>query len=201
MKKITIIILSVIITFLAGSCNTRPVNLVRIPVKSVNTINFLKYKNIAYVPIKVEKFPSEYNPGPSIDYFFLNDLPKTLRKPVSRYEPVEKTFSELKEGDLLLIGGDISLVIKERNVIDDDKEKKGLKVFKKIENWEVSFNVYFRDAVTGKDVFSKTIKESYKSADRNKPDYNFEFLFKNITEKLVRLFMGLGRMEVRYLIK
>ena len=201
MKKIIIIAYSVILTFLASSCNTRPVNLVRIPVKSVNAINFLKYKDIAYVPVKVEKFPSEYDPGPSIDYFFLNELPKTLKMPVKRYIPVEKTSSELKEGDLLLVGGDISLIIKERNVIDDDKEKKGLRVFVKIENWELSLNVFFRDAVTGKDVFSKNIKETFNSADRSKPDYNFEFLFKNITEKLVRLFMGLGRMEVRYLIK
>ncbi len=201
MKKTLVIVFSLIFTLLAASCNTRPVNLVRIPVKSVNAINFLKYKDIAYVPVKVEKFPSEYDPGPSIDYFFLNELPKTLKKPVSRYTPEDKTSSVLKEGDLLLVGGDLSLTIKERNVIDDDKEKKGVRVFVKIENWDLTLNVFFKDAVTGKDVFSRTIKESFNGADRNKPDYNFEFLFKNITEKLIRLFMGLGRMEVRYLIK
>ncbi len=201
MKKVIAITFAVIVIFLTESCNTRPVNLVRIPVKSINTINFLKYINIAYDPVKVENFPSEYDPGPSIDYFFLNELPKTLKKPISRYKPSEKDVSELKEGDLLLVGGDISLKIKERSVIDDDKKRKGRRIFVKIENWNLSLNVFFRDAATGKDVFSKTIKDSYNGAERNKPDYNFEYLFKNITEKLVKMFMGLGRMEVRYLIK
>ncbi|MEN8222928.1 MAG: hypothetical protein ABFR36_06675 [Acidobacteriota bacterium] len=201
MKKTTIIIFAAILILLLGNCSTKRINLVRIPVKSANTINFLKYKDIAYDPVKVEKFPSEYDPGPSIDYFFLNELPKTLKRSVKRYTPVDKSSPELKEGDLLLVGGEISLTIKKRSVIDDDKEKKGVRVFVKIENWELSLNVFFRDAATGKDVFSKTIKESYNGADRNKPDYNFEFLFKNITERLVRSFMGLGRMEVRYLIK
>ena len=201
MKKIIAITFALIVVFLTGSCNTKPINLVRIPVKSINTINFLKYKNIVYDTIKAEKFPSEYDPGPSIDYFFLNELPKTLKKPISRYTSPEKDKSELKEGEVLIVGGDISLKIKERSVIDDDKKRKGRRVFVKIENWDLSLNVFFRDAATGKDVFSKTIKDTYNGAERNKPDYNFEFLYKNITEKLVRMFMGLGRMEVRYLIK
>lgn len=201
MKRTIIIATIAALAILAGNCNTRPVNLVRIPVKSANTINFLKFKNIAYDALKVEKFPAEYDPGPSIDYFFLNELPKTLKKPVTRFDKELAKPDQFKEGELLLVSGELSLGIKERNVIDDDKEKKGLRVFVKVENWEMELKIFFRDFATGEEVFSKSIKEAYNGADRTKPDFNFEFLFKNITEKLIRMFMGLGRMEVRYLIK
>lgn len=201
MRRSILIIYTIILAFLIGNCRTRPVNLVRIPVKSTNAINFIKYKEIVYNPIKVEKFPSEYDPGPSIDYFFLNELPKTITKPISRYQPEEEKNTELKEGDLLLIGGEITLIIKERNVIGEKKGKQRRKFFIKIENWELQLDIFFRDAATGKNIFSKIIKESFNGAEKNKPDYNFEFLFRKITEKFVRLFMGLGRMEVRYLIK
>lgn len=201
MRRSILIICIVVLAFLIGSCRTQPVNLVRIPVKSTNAINFIKYKEIVYNPVKVEKFPSEYNPGPSIDYFFLNELPKTIVKPISRYQPEGRDASELKEGDLLLISGEVILKIKERNVIGEKKGKKKRKFFIKMENWELQLDIFFRDVATGKNIFSKKIKEAFNGAERNKPDYYFELLFRKITEKFVRLFMGLGRMEIRYLIK
>jgi len=201
MKKSIVIAMALALVILAGNCSTRPVNLVRIPVQSSNAINFLKYKMIAYDKVTVENFKSDYDPDPVIDYFFLNDLPKTLQKPIKRYNPAEIKQGTLKEGDLLVVGGKISLDIRERNVIDDSKERKGARVFVKVENWELKFNVFFRDAATGKDLFVREIKDSFKNADRNKPDFTFEYLFKNVTEKLIRLFMGVGRLEVRYLMK
>ncbi len=201
MRRSIIIAIAVITAFMIGSCRTQPVNIVRIPVKSSTTIDFLKYKDVAYDPVKVEKFPSEYDPGPSIDYFFLNELPKMIKKPIKRQILEGKPVSDLKEGELLLIGGEISLKIKERNVIDEQKGKKKRRIFVKIENWELQLEIFFRDAATGKDIFSKKLKETYNGADRKKPDYNFEFLFRKITEKFVKLFMGLGRLETRYLMK
>jgi len=201
MKRTIPLISTVILAILIGGCRTQPVNLVRIPVKSKNTINFLKFRNLAYIPVKAEKFPSEYDPGPIIDYFFMNDFPKTIEKPILKYVAEQYDLTNLQEGDLLLIGGDISLNIKERNVIDEKKEGKKRRVFVKIENWEMQLEIFFRDAKTGKDVFSKTLIESLNGADKSKPDYNFEFLFRKITEKLVNLFMGLGRLETRYLMK
>ncbi len=201
MRRVIIIVYVVIIAFIIGSCRTQPVNIVKIPVKSSTTIDLIKYKNVVYDPVKVEKFPSEYDPGPSIDYFFLNELPKTINKPITRQKPGEDPVSSLKEGELLLIGGEISLKIKERHVIDEQKGRKKRRIFVKIENWELQLEIFFRDAATGKNIFSKKIKETYNGADRKKPDYNFEYLFRKITEKFVRLFMGLGRLETRYLIK
>jgi len=201
MKRTKLIIYAVFLTFLIGSCRTQPVDLVRIPVQSRNAINFIKYKDIVYDPAKIEKFPSEFDPGPSIDYFFLNELPKTIKKPVKRYKPELYDTSKLKEGDLLLISGEVTLKIKERNVIDEQRGKEKRRVFIKVENWELQFIILFRDLATGKDIFSKTLKDSLSGADKNKPDYNFEFLFRKITEKFVNLFMGLGRLETRYLLK
>ena len=201
MRRVIIIVYAVIIAFIIGSCRTQPVNIVKIPVKSSTTIDFIKYKDVVYDPVKVEKFPTEYDPGPSIDYFFLNELPKTIKKPIRRQNSGEKPVSGLKEGELLLIGGEISLKIKERNVIDEQKGRKKRRIFVKIENWELQLEIFFRDAATGKNIFSKKLKETYNGADRKKPAYNFEFLFRKITEKFVRLVMGLGRLETRYLIK
>lgn len=201
MRRSILIIYSVILAFLIGSCRTSPVNLVRIPVKSTNAINFINYKEIAYNPIKAEKFPSEYDPGPIMDYFFLNELPKTIEKQISRYHTGEKDNSELREGDLLLISGKITLKKKKRNMISEKTGKQKRRSFIKIENWELHLDIFFRDVATGKDIFSKKIKETLNGAERNKPDYNFELLFRKISEKFVRLFMGLGRMEIRYLFK
>ncbi|MCK5222573.1 MAG: hypothetical protein KAR14_13390, partial [Candidatus Aminicenantes bacterium] len=106
-----------------------------------------------------------------------------------------------KEGDLLLISGEIILKIKERNVIGEKKGRKKGRFFIKMENWELQLDIFFKDVATGKNIFSKKIKETFNGAERNKPDFNFELLFRKITEKFVRLFMGLGRMEIRYLIK
>ncbi len=201
MRKILLIISFIVITILIGNCKNQPVNIVRIPVKSTNAINLIKYKNILYKSVKTFNFPSEYDPGPSIDYFFLNELPKIMKKPIRNQNRVTQKLTELKDGNLLLIGGDLTLKIKERNVIDVKKGRNKRRVFVKIENWEIKFNVFFRDMTSGKNIFKKTFRESLNGADKKKPDYNFEFLFRKITEKFVNFFMGLGRLETRYLMK
>lgn len=200
MRKAHIFLYIFIAVFLVNSCRTQPVNIVRIPVKTKDAIGFVKYKSILYEGITIEKFPSDYDPSASVDYFFLNELPKTIRKEVSRHIPDESDQTVLKEGEILLIGGKLNLNVKERNVIDEDRKKKA-RVFKKIENWEMEFSIFFRDPASGKNVFSNVFRESMNGVEKNKPDYNFEFLFRKITEKFLRVFMGLGRLESRYLFK
>ncbi len=198
MKRIILTACFVTIVVLSGSCSTRRVDLVRIPVVSKSAIDFVRFKKVVYAPIKVKKFPSEFKPESSINYFFLKEMPKVIDKPVGEYDSSNEINEGLNEGDLLLVGGELSLNIKKRSVI---REKKKKRVFVEVENWELSLEIFFKDVATGKEMFKKTLKGSLIGADGEKPDYNFEFIFRKVTEKFIRVFMGLGKLETRYLLK
>ncbi len=199
--KISKIALSLSVVFsLFYGCRTQPVNIVKIPVKSKSTIDFVKYDKILYKPFIYKNFPIGYDPGPSVDFFFLNEFKKIIKKDISKYSSDNKKSVITNSEKSLLIIGEIILDIKIRHVVDRKKRrKKG--VFVKIENWNMKMDIKFIDMNTGKNIFNKILKEKILSTDGKRPDYNFEFLFGKVTEKFVRYFLGLGRYETRYLMK
>jgi len=198
MKRIILAVCFLTIVIFVENCSTQKVHLVRIPVVSKSAIDFVKFKKVVYDPIKVIEFQPEFKPEFSINYFFLEEMPKVIDKPIKKFDPANNMSEGLKAGDVLLVGGKLSLKIKELSVISEKKKKR---VFVKVENWELSLEISFKDLATGKEIFKKTLKGSLSGVDGKKPDYNFEFVFRKVTEKFVRIFMGLEKLERRYLLK
>lgn len=197
MKK-TIMAL-MIITFLAVTgCKLQNSKIIHFPVTGKNALEFEKYKDIFFENIKIKSFTESYDPSHDIKNFFINEFSKAIDRDITMILKTPET--EEKTGiskPSLVIGGELTLKITKRSIIEEKKKKKK---FVKVENWEMEMKIFFRDTESGKKIFYKTLKSTLNSADPKKPDYNFKFLFREITEKFIRGIRPVGKIERRYLL-
>ena len=196
MKKI-IMTLMIIIAIIISGCKLQNSRIVHFPVTGKNAIDFEKYKDIFFENIEIKSFTESYDPSHDIKNFFINEFSKAIKRDIILAD-ISKT--EEKTGvsnPSLIIGGELKLKIIKRSIIEGGKKEKK---FVKVENWEMEMKIFFRDTETDKKIFFKTLKSTINSADPKKPDYNFKFLFRKITEKFIRGIRPVGKIERRYLL-
>ncbi len=201
MRKLRIpVLLMIFFTFINTACRGDRFSLVYIPVPTVKAVDFAGYQDIFYSGIMIKGIPENIQSKKITNNFFVNEFSKVVKKRVSG--PVSIDPKAEKRNKSLLISGDIVVNIKKRSIIGSKKKDgKKIRIFKKVENWELEMSLTFQDIGTGKILFTKKMKSILNSADPKRPDYNFRFLFRRVTERFIRRVMRLGKIESRYLLK
>jgi len=197
-RIVSIIFFGAILLF--SGCSVEKYSVVSIPVPTKKAIDFIKYEHIYFSPFDIKGTPEGLSPYKVINFFFLDEFPKVIKKKIEGPVYPDK-FPEFKKNSLL-IKGKVFLKINRRSVINTKKIKhKKRKVFVKVENWEIQTEIEFFDPLLKKTIFKKMIKSTLNSANPKRPDYNFRYLFRKTTEKFIRRIMRVGKTERRFLLK
>lgn len=169
---------------------------VRIPVKDSRAIDFKTPKAIWYRDLVIENQPKDYQSRQQVTDFFLQDLPRVIKR------DVEVLPEEADKSNSLIISGTMKFDIKDRSVIRkvraDDGEKK--KTFVSVQHWAMDFEVIIIASDSGKEVFKKNYESKLKDADPKEADYNFKALFNTVTDNFLKDMMRKERFEQRYLL-
>lgn len=193
-------LLTVFLLFFFFGCNMEKYTIVHIPVPSKKAIDFIKYKKIFFSPFEITGHLEGFDPQVEVNSFFLSEFPKVINKEISG--PVNPKDLSGIEKSTLLIEGKIIVKVDQRSIIDTKKARhKKRRVFVKVENWEMELEIFFKDLNQKETVLRKKFKSKLNSADPKRPDYNFKFLFRKITENFIRKVMRIGKIESRFLFK
>lgn len=184
---------------------------VRIEVADQQSLTFEKYDRVIYTDLVLESAPENYNPEKELNVFFLEDLPRILKKDVEHIsvegktieEKIENLKSRIKEtSGTIAVTGKLTFGIKSRSKIAEKKGKKGKKErkFVKVEHWTLSMDIALIDLETGKEFFQDTYTEKLADAESKNPKYNFDALFFKINNRFGRQVTTVKKNERRYLL-
>jgi hypothetical protein len=178
---------------------------VRIEVENPHAIDFEKYDKILYKDLTLEWPAKDFSPEEQLKSFFLEELAKNIDKNI---EPWAGNNSE-PEAEIpagaLLITGKLTLEIKERSKIKEQKDEetgKTKNVFVGIQHWSMTMALVMKDADTGKDIFKQDFTEKLSDVDTSETTtkFNFEKIFFTMTNRLVMRVKKTKRMQRRYLL-
>lgn len=195
-SKYIIITMLVLPVFVFLSCVTSSDHVsVRIPVKYKGAVDFDKPKVIYYDELVLENVPQNYKPQQEIKEFFLEDLPRYIKR------DVEHLQEDADKSNSLVISGKMKFDIKDRSVIRKVSTETGKKkTFVSVQHWAMNFEIIITEAGTGKEIFKKNYDSKLKDADPEEADYNFKALFNNVTDKFLKDVTRKERFEQRYLL-
>lgn len=177
---------------------------VRIEVENPHAIDFEKYDKILYKDLSLEWPAKDFTPEEQLKSFFLEELARNIDKNI---EPWTGNTSDPETGipaGALLITGKLTLEIKERSKIKEQKDETGKtkNVFVGIQHWSMTMALVMKDGDTGKNVFKQDFTEKLSDVDTSETTtkFNFEKIFFNMTNRLVMRVKKTKRMQRRYLL-
>lgn len=184
---------------------------VRIEVSEAKSIDFDKFDKIVYADLLIKTPPKGYTPVNELKAFFVDDLSRTLDKPIEhlpaadmdKEKRMESITERLKESpNSLLITGETIFDIKTRSKIEEKKNKEGKKekTFVRVQHWTLTVKVELVDVDTGETLFKKSYSEKLGDADVDNPKYNFDDLFFKINNRFAKEITSKKRTQRRYLI-
>jgi len=191
--------------FAAAAC-TRGANRmeVQIEVENPHAIDFEKYDKILYQDLALDWPAKDYTPEEQLRTFFLDELAKNIDKHI---EPWTGNTADAEAGlpaNALLITGKLSLEIKERSKIKEQKDETGKvkNVFVGIQHWSMTMAVVMKEGSTGKDIFKQDFTEKLSDVDSSETTtkFNFEKIFFNMTNRLVTRVKKSKTLQRRYLL-
>jgi hypothetical protein len=191
--------------FSAVSCRGGVGNMeVQFEVENPHAIDFEKYDKIFYQDLTLEWPAQDFSPGEQLKNFFLDELAKNIGKNIESWSG---STSEPGTGILagaLLITGKLTLEIKERSKIKEQKDETGKvkNVFVGIQHWSMTMDLAMKDGSTGKDIFKQEFTEKLSDVDSSETTtkFNFEKIFFNMTNRLVMRVKKTKTMQRRYLL-
>jgi len=193
-----------------ASCARGGVNRVevRIEVQDPFAVDFDKYDKIVYKGLTIETNLKNYNPDNELKEFFLQDLPKALNKTVEPWdEEKSKEQGEMSPGvKTVVLTGTLKLDVKERSKIEEVEDKaaevpgKKKRAFVAVQHWDLKLTVILKDAADGAEVFNEEFNEKLANVDPENAKFNFEKVFFQITNRLVKKLTKSTRVQRRYLL-
>ena len=198
MKKILIIILTVVVVLLFTACSDNYVQ-VRVLTPRGEAVDFSTYDTIYYRDLVINKPPKGYDPVKELNIFFLEDIPRIIEKKVIHVKQTDKIDTSAKS---LIITGNLTFDVKIRNKIKEVKGETGKKEkkFMPVHHWTLTLEVIMKDGATGKDIFVKKYSDKMMDADISDSKYNFETLFFKINNRFGREITTIKKMQRRYLL-
>lgn len=185
------------------SCLNRQLE-VRIPVTRGEAVDLEAYDHIVYADVEILSPPKNYSPDEKVQVFFLAELPKLLGRDFIHCKNLDEGKKIAAEKpNAVLITGKLIFDIKERNKIEDVKNKKTGKKerkFVKVAHWTLKLEMVMTAGKDGEVIFKKTYKEKISDAEKD-DKYNFESLFFRVHEQLTRDVTRVKRMVRRFLLK
>ena len=191
--------------FSAASCTKGADRLeVVLEVENPHAIDFAKYDKILYQDLILEWPVKDFSPEEQLKSFFLDELAKNIDKNI---EPWAGNSSDAEAGipaGALLITGKLTLEIKERSKIKEQKDKTGKtkNVFVGIQHWSMTMALVMKDVNSGKDIFKQDFTEKLSDVDTSDTTtkFNFEKIFFKMTNRFVMRVKRTKRMQRRYLL-
>lgn len=177
---------------------------VRIEVENPHAIDFEKYDKVLYQDLTLEWPAKDFSPEEQLKSFFLDELAKNIDKEIEPWAGgTSDAGAELPAG-ALLITGKLTLEIKERSKIKEQKDETGKtkNVFVGIQHWSMTMALVMKDVNTGKDIFKQDFTEKLSDVDTSDTTtkFNFEKIFFKMTNRLVMRVKRTKRMQRRYLL-
>jgi len=191
--------------FAAAAC-TRGANRieVQIEVENPHAIDFEKYDKILYQDLALDWPAKDYTPEEQIRSFFLDELAKNIDKHIESWTGNTADAEAGLPANALLITGKLSLEIKERSKIKEQKDETGKvkNVFVGIQHWSMTMAVVMKESSTGKDIFKQDFTEKLSDVDSSETTtkFNFEKIFFNMTNRLVTRVKKSKTLQRRYLL-
>jgi hypothetical protein len=177
---------------------------VRIEVENPDAVDFEKYDRILYKDLTLEWPAKDYTPEEQLRNFFLDELAKNIDKNIEPWAGNPSDAEAEIPANALLITGKLTLEIKERSKIKEQKDKTGKtkNVFVGIQHWSMTMAVVMKDGGTGKDIFKQDFTEKLSEVDSSETTtkFNFEKIFFNMTNRLIIKVQKTKRMQRRYLL-
>ncbi len=177
---------------------------VQIEVENPHAIDFEKYDKILYQDLALDWPAKDYRPEEQLRTFFLDELAKNIGKHI---EPRTGNTADAEAGlpaNALLITGKLSLEIKERSKIKEQKDETGKvkNIFVGIAHWSMTMAVVMKESSTGKDIFKQDFTEKLSDVDSSETTtkFNFEKIFFNMTNRLVTRVKKSKTLQRRYLL-
>ncbi len=191
--------------FSTASC-TRGTNRieVRIEVENPHAINFDKYGKILYKDLTLEWPAKDFSPEEQLRSFFLDELAKNIDKNIESWAGNTPDPETGVPANALLITGKLTLEIKERSKIKEQKDETGKvkNVFVGIQHWSMTMALVMKDGSTGKDIFKQDFTEKLSDVDSSETTtkFNFEKIFFKMTNRLIMKVKKTKKMQRRYLL-
>jgi hypothetical protein len=191
--------------FSAASCTKGADRIeVQLEVENPHAIDFAKYNKILYQDLTLEWPAKDFSPEEQLKSFFLDELAKNIDKNI---EPWVGNTSDPEAGipaNALLITGKLTLEIKERSKIKEQKDETGKvkNVFVGIQHWSMTMALVMKAGSTGKDIFKQDFTEKLSDVDSSETTtkFNFEQIFFKMTNRLIMKIQKTKRMQRRYLL-
>lgn len=209
MKHRFFIMLYAAILLTAVSCSDNHIQL-RIPVQKSKIVDLDDYEEILITDFDIKVSPATFKPETLPKTFFLDDFSKYINKKVEYLtldKQVTKEAEDLKKfleayPHALFITGNMSVEIKETNIIKEVKNKFGdkTKSFVKVKNWSIGLDIDLYDSNTGAKIRSFNLKHQLKDNEGLEDTYNYNAVFNNVTDKFIRSVTRKKTMQRRYLL-
>lgn len=163
------------------------------------SVQFEKYETILFKGVDLEGIPKDFDPGPFLDSFFIDDISRTIEKQVVAWD--RKKHGEMVPKKLLEISGRLKLEINSRSKISDVKENgKIKKKFVTVQHWTMTLTVELKDASTGKMVYKDDYSAKLANAEADAVKFNFDNLFFKVSGRFLKRMTRTKRMQRRHLL-
>jgi hypothetical protein len=183
---------------------------VRIDIQNPDAIDFEQYDLIVYKDLTIGKMPKDYSPVEEVKTFFLNDLPRVIKKDIESWDNKKHSVDDLPP-KTLVISGTLDLDIKERSKIKevkgDTKKGKGTgkkrRAFVTVQHWNLKLTVTVTEYIKGsdkKELFNQKFEEKLANAEPGNDKFNLETLLFKITNRLARKVSSGKRVQRRYIL-
>jgi hypothetical protein len=208
-KRLIIVSVGFVLVFFylcaAVSC-TRGANRleVRIEVENPHAIDFDRYDQVLYKDLVLEWPAKDFSPEEQLRSFFLEELAKNIDKDIEPWVGNTSDPEAALPAGALLITGKLTLEIKERSKIKEQKDETGKtkNVFVGIQHWSMTMALVMKDGSAVKDIFKQDFTEKLSDVDTSDTTtkFNFEKIFFKMTNRLVMRVKRTKRMQRRYLL-
>lgn len=191
--------------FFTASC-TRGADRIEVQIEVENpyAIDFEKYDKVLYQDLTLDWPAKDFNPQKELRSFFLDELPKNIDKNIEPWPGSTADAETPMPANALLITGKLSLEIKERSKIKEQKDETGKvkNVFVGIQHWSMTMTVVMKDTSTGKDIFNQDFTEKLSDVNSSETTtkFNFEQIFFKMTNRLIMRVKKTKRLQRRYLL-
>ncbi len=197
--KDKIILLSVLI-FIFASCTETHVE-VRIPMERPDAVDFGQYERILVKDFTITVSPETVVVPISVTDFFTKDFAKFIDKEIEYMKPKEEE-GQPPRNNTLLITGSLKTEIKERNRINETRNKFGDKIrsFVKIQNWTMKMEIRLVESASGQVVKKFNFDDRLKDSENADSKFNFKSLFNRITDRFIQKVIRKETYQKRYLL-
>jgi hypothetical protein len=163
------------------------------------SVKFDQFDTVLFRGVELEGIPENFDPGPFLDSFFIDDISRTTEKKVEPWE--REKHGEMVPKKLLESSGKLKLEIKSRSKIRDVKVgNKTKRKFVTVQHWTMTLTVILTDASAGKVLYKDDFNAKLANADAETVKFNFDNLFFKVSSRFLKRITRTKKMQRRHLL-